>query len=314
MKLSIVTTLYQSSLHISEFYDRVSAVAECFAGDDYEILFVNDGSPDNSGEQIINLIKRDKHLVLIDLSRNFGHHKAIMTGLQNAKGDYVFLLDSDLEEDPELLIDFSSQLFLHNCDVVYGVQSTRKGNWFERFSGSLFYRIFRFLSRLDLPSNIIVMRLMTKRYVRALIEHRETEVFLAGLWHITGFTQMSREVLKHHSSPTTYTLSKKLSMLVNSVTSFSNAPLYGIFIVGIFIFFISCIYSMYLVMNWLFLASPPGGYTSLMASVWLLGGMLIMFIGIVGIYLAKIFLETKRRPYSIIKKIYRNPIYIEDNE
>lgn len=110
MKLSIVATLYQSASYIEEFHSRVSAAAKECAGDDYEIVLVNDGSPDNSLDIAISLTEQDSHVVLVDLSRNFGHHKAMMTGLSQSKGDQVFLIDSDLEEDPECLLSFSEQL------------------------------------------------------------------------------------------------------------------------------------------------------------------------------------------------------------
>ena len=106
MKLSIVTTLYQSGVHISEFHKRISSVAQRLVGDDYEIILVNDGSPDNSLDLAIKLTEQDSHISVVDLSRNFGHHKAMMTGLAHAEGKRVFLIDSDLEEEPEWLLTF----------------------------------------------------------------------------------------------------------------------------------------------------------------------------------------------------------------
>jgi putative glycosyltransferase len=145
---------------------------------------------------------------------------------------------------------------------------------------------------------------MTRRYVDALLSHQEREVFIAGLWHITGFDQRSQVIKKHSTSDTTYTFRSKMSLLVNSVTSFSNAPLVSIFYIGVAISLFALAYIAYLVIHWLFLAKPVSGWTSVMASIWLLGGMVISFIGVVGIYLSKIFLETKRRPYTIVRQIY----------
>ncbi len=235
MKFSIVSTLYQSAAYIAEFHQRATVVAQQFAGDDYEIILVNDGSPDNSCEQAIKLTESDNHVVVIDLSRNFGHHKAIMTGLAQALGEYIFLIDCDLEEEPEWLLSFTQQMRRELCDVVYGVQECRKGSLFERKSGELFYKLFNALTDFDLPVNIVTTRLMTRRYVDALVQHQDREVFLAGLWHITGFTQTSLIVKKHCTSQTTYNLRKKISILVNSVTSFSNKPLVAIFYTGILI-------------------------------------------------------------------------------
>lgn len=304
MKLSIVATLYQSAHYIAEFHQRASAAARQLVGDDYEIVLVNDGSPDNSLDLAVQLGESDDHIVVVDLSRNFGHHKAMMTGLAHAKGERVFLIDSDLEEEPECLIGFAGQMLNDPCDVVYGVQEVRKGGWFERWSGQWFYRFFKALTGLALPENIVTARLMTRRYVDALLRHEEREVFMAGLWHITGFVQRPQTVKKHSTSGTTYTFRRKMSLLVNSVTSFSNAPLVSIFYIGVSISLFAVFYIAYLFIQWMFFAKPLSGWTSVMASIWLLGGMVISFIGVVGIYLSKIFSETKRRPYTIVRQIY----------
>jgi putative glycosyltransferase len=304
MKLSIVATLYQSAPYIREFHERASAVARQFVGDDYEIVLVNDGSPDDSLDLAIQLTEYDPHVIVVDLSRNFGHHKAMMTGLSHAKGERIFLIDSDLEEEPEYLISFAKQMENQSCDVVYGVQEQRKGGWIERWSGQWFYRFFKALTGLALPENVVTARLMTRRYVGALLRHGEREVFMAGLWYITGFDQLSHTVKKHNTSKTTYTFRRKMSLLVNSVTSFSNAPLVSIFYIGVSISLLSLIYIVYLLAHRIFFATPMSGWTSVMASIWLLGGMIISFIGVVGIYLSKIFSETKRRPYTIVRQIY----------
>jgi putative glycosyltransferase len=304
MKLSIVATLYQSAPYITEFYARARAVAALVVGEDFEIILVNDGSPDDSLDLAIKLTKQDSRVVVVDLSRNFGHHKAMMTGLAHSKGELIFLIDSDLEEEPESLLSFDEQMKQECCDVVYGVQDSRKGNWFERWSGQWFYRFFKALTGLALPENIVTSRLMTKRYVDALLSHQEREVFMAGLWHITGFNQQSQVIKKHSTSKTTYTFRRKMSLLVNSVTSFSNAPLVSIFYIGVMIFLFALAYIAYLVIHWLLLEKPMSGWTSVIASIWVLGGMVISFIGVVGIYLSKIFSETKRRPYTIVRQIY----------
>lgn len=304
MKLSIVATLYQSAPYITEFHQRASAAAKKLVGENYEIVLVNDGSPDNSLDLAVQLTESDNHVVVVDLSRNFGHHKAMMTGLANAEGKHVFLIDSDLEEEPEWLIGFSEQMANDKSDIVYGIQEQRKGGFFERWSGQWFYRCFNALTELNLPKNAVTARLMTRRYVNALLLHDEREVFMAGLCFITGYKQTYHIIRKYSSSVTTYTLRKKLSLLINSVTSFSNMPLKSIFYSGIVISLIAVACVTYLVINWAFLNKPLSGWTSVMASIWLLGGLVMSSVGVVGIYLSKIFSETKRRPYTIIRQIY----------
>lgn len=304
MKLSIVTTLYQSAPYIKEFYSRASAAARRLVDEGYEIIFVNDGSPDKSLELAVGLSESDSHVIVVDLSRNFGHHKAMMTGLAHTCGEHVFLIDSDLEEEPEWLLSFSEQMARERCDVVYGVQGQRKGGIFERWSGRWFYRLFRLLTGMTIPDNIVTARLMTGRYVAALLLHGEHDFEIGGLCYITGFDQHPQIVKKHSTSKTTYTLRRKVSLFVNAVTSFSNAPLVYIFYAGLTISFISGFYATLLIIQWFFLAKPLSGWTSLMISIWLIGGWVILFIGILGIYLSKIFSEAKRRPYTIVRQVY----------
>ncbi len=303
MKLSIVATLYCSAPHISEFYSRITHAAQDMTGD-YEIVLVNYGSPDDSLDRAVRLSEIDQNVIVVDLSRNFGHHKAIITGLAHARGDQVFLIDCDLEEEPEWLLSFAEQMQRDGCDVVYGIQDRRKGGFFERWSGLWFYRLFRLFAGLELPENMVTARLMSRRYVDALLQFEEREVFFFGLLYITGFAQQPHVVHKRSSSKTTYTLRRKISIAINSITSFSNAPLVAIFYIGAVISFASCICIAYLVLNRILFSRTLSGWTSVMASLWLIGGMVMSFIGIVGIYLSKVFSETKRRPFTIVRQIY----------
>ena len=308
MKLSIVATLYQSAPYITEFYKRSSAAAKQLVGDDYEIIFVNDGSPDNSLDIAVKLTEQYSHIVVVDLSRNFGHHKAMMTGLAHAKGEEVFLIDSDLEEDPELLIKFSQQLESDECDVVYGVQEKRRGDVVEIFTGIIFYRLFRILTGIEQPDNIVTARLMSRRYVDALISHQEREVNIGGLWMITGFKQCRHLIQKHVTSPTTYSFVGKFSHLINAVTSFSSLPLVFTFYTGLAISITAMLYIIYLIAEYSLSSTMPDGYTSIIVSIWLFSGLIIFFIGVQGIYVSKMFSEIKQRPYTIVRQIYRfNP-------
>lgn len=308
MKLSIVATLYQSARYIDEFCSRAASAARALVGDSYEIILVNDGSPDNSLEIAISLCETDPQIRVVDLSRNFGHHKAMMTGLAYAEGEHIFLIDSDLEEQPEWLQSFYETMTNRRGDVVYGVQAQRKGSIFERWSGQWFYSLFKLFTGMALPANLVTARLMTKRYVQALLRHQERELFLAGIWHITGFDQHAHIVTKLSTSETTYTFRRKMSILVNSITSFSNTPLTGIFYIGAAISLLSSLGIFYLLVHWMFFSRPLSGWTSVMASIWLLGGLIISFIGIVGIYLSKIYSETKQRPYTIVRQVYQSTL------
>ncbi len=304
MDLSIVTTMYYSSPYIREFYDRICAVAEKIT-EDYEIILVNDGSPDDSLDIAVALYEKDQKVRVIDFSRNFGHHKAMMTGLMHAKGELVFLIDCDLEEEPELLETFYAEYRKNDyVDVVYGVQEARKGGFFEKMSGNIFYWIFNLFSSYPVPSNLVTARLMSKRYVEALVQHKDREVFMAGLWAITGFKQIPLMVTKHDKGNSCYNLMRKISILVNSITSFSNKPLLFIFYLGSIIFFISSMAALHLIIRRVFFGVLLAGWPSLMVTIWLLGGLTIFCVGVIGIYLSRIFTETKDRPYTIIRQIY----------
>lgn len=304
MKLSIVSTLYGSAAYINEFYERSLLVARELVGEDFEIIFVNDGSPDNSLEIGLSLMEQDEKIKIIDLSRNFGHHKAMMLGLEHAQGKKIFLIDIDLEEQPEWLVSFNSLMLSEDADVVYGVQASRKGNFFERMSGYFFYRLFRFFTKLDQANNLTTARLMSSRYVQALISHREREINIGGLWVITGFKQCHHEVTKLSTSPSVYTNRHKLDHLMNSITSFSSLPLRFSFYAGVAISFSAFLFIGYQFYLYIF-KTPPEGYVSVIASIWLFSGLIILLNSIQGIYISKIFMEVKQRPQTIIRKIYQ---------
>jgi putative glycosyltransferase len=303
VQLSIVTTLYRSASDLEEFHARVSAAAAPLTAA-YEIIFVNDGSPDDSLDVAQRLLARDDRVRIIDLARNFGHHKAMMTGLAHTRGDLVFLIDADLEEDPELLATFSRMMRETHADVVYGVQASRRGGTIERLGGWLFFKAFNLLSETAIPDNVVTVRLMTRAYVSALVAHRERQTMIAGLWAITGFRQVACTVKKHSRSVSSYSLAHKAALLADSVTSFSDRPLIFIFYLGLAIVALSSIAATTLIVRRLFFGVMFPGWASLIVSVWLLGGVTVFSLGVIGIYLAKVFIETKQRPYTIVRQVY----------
>lgn len=306
MKISVVTSLYNSFNYIDEFYSRVTSVLETITLD-YEVVFVNDASPDESLKKALNIYKlKDSKLKIIDLSINSGQHKALMTGLKYSKGDVVFMMDSDMEEDPSLIKKFWD-IYINSTeevDVVYGKQLIRKGQFFERISGNIFYKLFNILSPIKTPKNPVPFRLMTRRYVDSLIEFQEREVFFLGISLLAGYNQIAVEIDKKSNSPTNYNLKKKINQFVNAITSFSSKPLIYIFYSGFFISTFSFIYLMYTLLKFFIWGIGVEGWTSLIVSIWLVGGVVIFCLGIIGIYLSKIYSEVKNRPYTIIKKIY----------
>lgn len=302
MQLSVVTTMYYSAPYINQFYDAITAEAGKIT-QDYEIVIVNDGSPDEALDIAIELHQRDSHVRVIDLSRNFGHHRAIMTGFAQARGDLVFFIDCDLEIRPETLCDFYAEYQNTHADVVYAVQQSRHDSLADKIAGSWFYTIFNWLSHESLPQNLTTARLMSRRFITALLEHREREMMIGGLWVITGFKQVPITVDKASKGSSTYNFPRKINLMVNAITAFSSRPLIFVFYLGCVIILLSTIAAIILAIRAITLGFLPG-WPSLIVSVWLLGGLTIFCLGIIGIYLSKIFTEVKQRPYSIIRDIY----------
>ena len=302
MKLSIITTLYYSEPYLDEFYRRITATAKKITSD-YELIYVNDGSPDQVLKIAQEQQKNDSKLTIVDLSRNFGHHQAGMVGLNQATGEHIFLIDCDLEEAPELLEIFWTKYSKNNnLDVLYGVQTNRKGKWFERHSGSLFYSLFNRLSSVKIPNNMLTVRLMSKRFVSALLEYQEKNLFLGGLMSHVGFEQQAITVEKSSKQNRSYTLTKQLSLFTTSIASFSSKPLEFILILGVIFLGLSCFTTLLIFP----LVDNISNLQIILLSMSFLSGLIISCIGILGIYLAKIYEEVKQRPRAIIKKVYRS--------
>jgi len=308
-QLSIVTTMYCSEQYVEQFYQRSILALQKLGISDYEFVLVDDGSPDNSLHEAVNLIKTDANVKVIELSRNFGHHKAIITGLENATGENIFLIDIDLEEAPELLEVFWAEIHARNnadVDVVYGVQKSRKGGWFERWSGNLYFDLFNLLSDdVVVKKNLSTVRIMKRKYVEALMKYKEEEFHLGPVCSLVGFKQIPLSINKVSHSDSTYNVLKKYNLLINSIFSFSKKPLYFIFYSGLLMTLLSFSVGGVILIQKLLNDTVLDGWTSVMVSIWFLSGIIILFLGTIATYLARIFDETKKRPFTVIKTVYR---------
>jgi putative glycosyltransferase len=302
MKVSVVSTLYRSAPYVAEFLGRIRAELTKLTSD-YEIVLVDDGSPDDSLRTALAQKAVEPRLTVIELSRNFGHHKAMMTGLEHTAGELVFLIDVDLEEPPELLTPFHEKLTREALDVVYGVQEGRKGGLGERVFGWIAWKMMAALVPIDIPRNHSTVRLMTRDYVEALIRHKERKTAIGGLMVLTGFKQAGLPFTKGSRGTTSYSVPARLFALLDSITSFSEMPLYCVFYLGLLVLFISGLIGCLLVLRKL-TGQVLAGWVSTLVSVWFLGGLAIFSIGVVGLYISRIFIETKNRPYAIVRKIH----------
>jgi putative glycosyltransferase len=308
MKLSIVSTMYRSSPYLRDFCKRTLDAVKALE-DDFELILVNDGSPDGSLELALELQAAEPRIQIVDLARNFGHHAAIVAGIAHAKGDLIFLIDCDLEEQPEWLHYFMSEMTSANVDVVFGVQQERVASRASNFLGELFWKSLNAMSSIEIPHNPMTCRLMNRAYVDALLSVEDRVLYLAGVFAWTGFKQISiplKKIPRHPHHQSTYSFSRKLFQVTDSIASFSAAPLSGIFLVGLGIWLGSIVVGIYLLAEKLRHPSEVlSGFTSLMLSIWFLSGTIIMALGVIGLYISKIFHEVKRRPLYITKKIYK---------
>lgn len=308
MKLSIVSTLYRSKVFLDEFLLHISQAIAQINVEEYELIFVNDGSPDDSLQHLVTL-KKEKYpqIKVIDLSRNFGHHYAIQAGLIHAKGEFIFLIDNDLETPPNVLVRFYSEMQKDpNLDVVYGYQKTRKGNTIERVLGSMFWSMINRLSDTKIPHNILTERLMSKAYVKALLSLNDANLFLGGMMYWVGFNQKGIAIEKgQREGASTYSLKKRADLMLQAVTSFSGKPLVYLFYFGLIVSFLSVLLIIYLIVQKIiYVDEVQLGWTSLVAINVLVLGVICTFLGVMGIYVYKIFRQVQGRPNAIIKKIY----------
>lgn len=302
--LSIVATLYCSEAFVEEFCRRAVKAAQRWAKK-FEVILVNDGSPDGSLARALKLQAEIPELVIVDFARNFGHHPAILAGLVEAGGENIFLLDSDLEEEPEWLELFGEVMLKEKADVVFGQQIQRKGGLSERITGGIFYALFNLLSATKLPVNFTTARLMTRAYVDALLDYRERELFLGGVFVITGFKQVAVPVTKGSHSVSTYSVGRRLGLLINAITSFSTRPLQIVFAMGALVTlvaFAAACFTLYRGLR----GDTLVGWASVMTTIWLFGGLTMISLGLIGVYLGKVLIEVKQRPSYTIKAIYRS--------
>ena len=308
MKLSIVSTLYYSRIFLDEFLKEVICSINEIGINDFELIFVNDGSPDDSVEYLLKRKDGIPEIVVVDLTRNFGHHNAIKAGLTYASGDLVFLIDNDLEISPRFLIEcFNKMKSDDDISVVYGVQKQRKGKFFESFGGKVFWKIFNVLSDVEIKENIVTERLMKKKYVDMLLELGDANLFMAGMMQWVGERQEYLLVeKKERTGKSTYSIRKRLELMTDAITSFSGKPLRYLFYFGNTIMFISFIFIVYLLIKKMILQDQVKlGWTSIIVTIVFVLGVLSSFMGIIGIYIAKIYRQVQGRPNYLIKKIHK---------
>jgi putative glycosyltransferase len=302
MSVSLVSTLYKSAPFIDEFVARCLALMG--AGD--ELILVDDGSPDNSLALARARAVADPRITVVELARNFGHHIAILAGLSHAQGERVFFVDSDLEEAPELLTEFAKIMNASDADVVFGVHDHSEGSVVRKATSRVFWRVFNWASDSATPLNICNVRLMNRRYVDALVSLPESNVFLGGMFHWVGFKQIAIPIQRHlRRSTSTYSVVARVALAVRSIISFSTAPLKAMFLLGTAISALSFLLAIYYLLLKVLNPAIQLGFTTLIISIWFLSGIIIACLGVIGIYLAYMYTETKRRPRVVVREVHK---------
>ncbi len=299
--LSVVIPCYNEEPNLSEMYRRLSVVLQDIALS-YEVIFVDDGSSDGTFEAIRQLHDRDVYVRGIQLSRNFGHQVALAAGLHASRGAMVVSMDGDLQHPPELIPEL-----IRYCEKGFDIVNTQRldtegAKFLKRKTSTLFYRIMNNLSEVALTEGAADFRLMSRAAVEAYCVLEERDRFNRGLVQWMGFSQavVSYRAEARYAGETKYSLKKMFRFAVDGITSFSSKPLRIAAYVGGGISLIGLLYALYALIIY-FLDGTTEGWTSLLITVLLLGGVQLIFLGIIGEYIARIFNEAKSRPLYFIK-------------
>lgn len=298
---SVVATLYRSEASIEEFVLRVSRMMTSL-GWVFEIVLVDDGSPDSSFAKSVELKREFPEIRVVRLSRNYGHHLAMMAGLEHARGQRVFLLDSDLEEQPEWLPEFVEVFESRQSDLVFGVQENRKGGPFEKISGAVYHSLMAWLSDGLVPRNWVTARLMSRRFVDSLLEYRVKSPVLGAISAMNGFSQVSVPIQKLSISPTTYSFKRRMALFVDTVILFGSKPLQLAFWAGLLLSGLAMAATLALVAIYFFRGVAVEGWTSVMVSVWFFGGLNLAIISLIGRIQLRTIREASSFPrYSVME-------------
>jgi putative glycosyltransferase len=305
MKLSIVSPVYRAELVLDELVERISNnIPSAF--NSFEIILVDDFSPDKSWQKITEISKNNSNVRGFKLSRNFGQHYAITAGLNFASGEYVFLNNNDLETPPSVLVDYYNEIKKDtSLDIVYGYQEVRKGNFIKKKAGSIFRVLINKLSDTKIPHNILTERLMTKQYVNNFLRLQDANLFKRGMMYWVGFNQKGIPVeIGEREGASTYTIKRRAELMSQAITSFSGKSLEWLFYIGISISFFSFLFLIYLsIQKIIHQYEVQLGWTSIVAINVLILGIISTFLGLIGIYIYKIFKQVQGRPSVIIKRI-----------
>ena len=305
MYISIVTPAYRCSESLKELHRRLVIELEKLSSK-FEIIMVNDGSPDNDWDVICEIAAGDKRVKGINLSRNFGHQIAVTAGMDMAEGDVVIIMDADLQDPPEVIARMIEK-YKEGYHVVYAVRKERKNEtFFKKTTAKLFYRLLRKMSDIKIPVDTGDFRLISKEVNNVLKQMKENNRYIRGLVSWAGFPQTGIEYVRdgRYAGTTQYTLRKLMKFSLDGLTSFSTKPLEMATVTGFIMSAAAFVYAAIVFIERVFLgAKIPAGWATLTVLILLVGGIQMIMLGIVGEYIGRIYDEAKDRPLYVVKEI-----------
>ena len=308
--LSIVVPCFNEQECLSALHQRLSAAAKAAAGEDYELVLVNDGSTDRTWATMRELAASDPHLVAVNLSRNHGHQLALTAGLDLARGQNILIIDADLQDPPELLGAMIETMQREDADVVYGVRIQRAGETrFKRATAHAFYRMLANATEVNIPLDAGDFRLMSRRALDALLAMPEQARFIRGMVAWIGFRQVPFPYKRDQrfAGTTKYPLSKMIRFALDALTGFSSAPLKLASHAGLALAFGSVLIILYILAAWAS-GRTIQGWTSLMLVVVTLGAVQMFVLALMGEYIGRLYSQSKQRPLYIIQDVVGGPV------
>jgi dolichol-phosphate mannosyltransferase len=305
LDISVIVPIFNEAGNLEELYRRLRAVVEKNLQVSYEFIFVNDGSTDDSWNIIEELHAKDSNVKGIKFSRNFGHHVAITAGMDLAKGNSIILMDADLQDQPEEIPKLYEK-FMEGYDVVFGIREERQHGFMKRITSKIFIFFMNKIVDSDVPINSNIFRIMNRKVVDTINQFRERDRFITGLISFVGFKQTGIKIIhgKRFSGTTKYDFFKLLKLALNTLTSFSYKPLQIASIMGISLSLLSFLLMTYLIIKKLIFGISILGWTSTIVIIFFIGGVQMLFLGLLGEYIGRIYAESKRRPlYTIDKEL-----------
>ncbi len=305
--LSLVVPVFDEDESIDLFIDTVVPILDRDRLR-FEIVFVNDGSRDDTLARLLARSSRDRRIRVVNLSRNFGKEAALTAGLDHARGDVLVPIDIDLQDPPDLIAAFMVR-WREGYDIVYGVRSTRRADTAaKRMSASWFYWVFNSMSPVRIPANVGDFRLVDRRAVEVLRQLPERNRFMKGLFAWVGFNSIGvpYERPQRAAGSTKFNFWRLWNFALDGVVSFSTAPLRAWFYVGVVIAAVSVLYAFFIITRVLILGIDTPGYASLLIAVLLMGAIQLLSLGIIGEYLGRLFLEVKGRPIYVVEGVYED--------